>query len=565
MNLYSSLARTAPNRVFFSMLVGALSGVLYALLIPLMMASLQGEPHEPERAPAVLLGIEVSHAPMALAFLSAIVAILLARTWSEVTLARVGARMASQFRTAFYHRIANAPLVAIEQVGLARLSNTINADLPSLVTGAQVAPTILMNCITLSGMLVFVVYLNVEVFWFVVKCIVFGVLSHEAILLLTQRYFVRAAHVNETLQAAVHGLIDGFKELKLDGAKRAAYFDQILLQRETALLRAQQGGMAAQSAASNYGEMLSFMVIGAIIFLFSARHAVSNENLLAITMTLLYMGAPIGALVRIAPELKRSTIALGRIRAVIAELPPELPALLPDPRPAPAAKPVAPWQRVRFEAVSYRHPGAGEAPGFKVGPLDVEFARGEITFIAGGNGSGKSTMSKLLTLHYHPAAGHIHFGDVHIDATNLDAYRRQVGAVYSDYHLFDRIFSDQPREQEVARYLRLLQLERKVAYVDGRFSTLALSDGQRRRMALLAALVEDKELYLFDEWAADQDPVFKNAFYREILPSLRARGKAVVAITHDERYFDLADKLIMMADGQVTEVVHKRAPDHALA
>lgn len=563
MNLYSSLARTAPNRVFFSMLVGALSGVLYALLIPLMMASLQGELTDPERAPAVLLGVEVSHAPMALAFLGAIVAILLARTWSEVTLARVGARMASQFRTAFYHRIANAPLVAIERIGLPRLSNTINADLPSLVTGAQVAPTILMNCITLSGMLVFVVYLNVEVFWFVVKCIVFGVLSHEAILLLTQRYFVRAAHVNETLQSAVHGLIDGFKELKLDCVKRAAYFDQILLQRETALLRAQQGGMAAQSAASNYGEMLSFMVIGAIIFLFSARHAVSNENLLAITMTLLYMGAPIGALVRIAPELKRSTIALGRIRAVIAELPPELPAERPEQRPAPAA----PWQRVRFEGVGYRHPSpiTGEAAGFQVGPINVEFARGEITFIAGGNGSGKSTLSKLLTLHYHPANGHIHFGDVRIDAANLNAYRRQVGAVYSDYHLFDRIFSDQPREQEVTHYLRLLQLERKVAYVAGRFSTLALSDGQRRRMALLAALIEDKELYLFDEWAADQDPVFKHAFYREILPSLRARGKAVVAITHDERYFDLADKLIMMADGQVSEVVHKRAPDHALA
>jgi putative ATP-binding cassette transporter len=86
---------------------------------------------------------------------------------------------------------------------------------------------------------------------------------------------------------------------------------------------------------------------------------------------------------------------------------------------------------------------------------------------------------------------------------------------------------------------------------EGAFSTLALSQGQRKRLALLTAYLEDRPIYLFDEWAADQDPQFKEIFYHHLLPELRARNKTVLVITHDDRYYDVADRLIKLDYGKL--------------
>jgi putative ATP-binding cassette transporter len=101
-----------------------------------------------------------------------------------------------------------------------------------------------------------------------------------------------------------------------------------------------------------------------------------------------------------------------------------------------------------------------------------------------------------------------------------------------------------------------------VKVVDGAFSNRALSTGQRKRLALVVAYLEDRPFYLFDEWAADQDPSFKAVFYEQLLPELRARGKAVIVITHDDRYFDLADRLLKLDNGQiVSDTAPARARD----
>jgi putative ATP-binding cassette transporter len=191
--------------------------------------------------------------------------------------------------------------------------------------------------------------------------------------------------------------------------------------------------------------------------------------------------------------------------------------------------------------------------------VDLTIRKGEITFIVGGNGSGKSTLSKLITLHYRATGGAIRFGDQDVSDNTIGALRQQIGAIYSDYYLFDRVLGLKDRDDlddTVQHYLKALQLDHKVHFRDGAFSTLSLSDGQRRRMALLVAILDDKELYLFDEWAADQDPSFKAVFYNGILPALRQRGKAVVTISHDDRYFNVADQVIVLEEGRIARDVH---------
>jgi len=171
-------------------------------------------------------------------------------------------------------------------------------------------------------------------------------------------------------------------------------------------------------------------------------------------------------------------------------------------------------------------------------------------------------------LHYPVTSGEINFDGVAVSSANLNSYRQQVACIYSDYYLFQHLHSDFSCDPKVVNlvhsYLSVLELKDKVSFKDGQFSTLKLSDGQRRRLALLVAFLDDKALYIFDEWAADQDPYFKEIFYFDLLPKLKKQGKAVVAISHDDRYFHVADQLLVMDNGKLIDeygVFKKNSPE----
>lgn len=187
---------------------------------------------------------------------------------------------------------------------------------------------------------------------------------------------------------------------------------------------------------------------------------------------------------------------------------------------------LAGWTRFGVRGgVSYRYaqPDGNREPGFALAPCSVEFARGQINVIVGGNGSGKSTLSKLLSLHYQARTGAVYFDDMAVDASNLAAARTRIGVIFSNDYLFRKLYrplSDGDRAR-IDGWIELHGLRGKTELVDDTFTTTTLSDGQRRRLALLVALLEDKDIYVFDEWAADQDPGFKRIFYREILQTMK--------------------------------------------
>ncbi len=192
------------------------------------------------------------------------------------------------------------------------------------------------------------------------------------------------------------------------------------------------------------------------------------------------------------------------------------------------------------------------------------FEPGQITFIVGGNGSGKSTLAKLLTGLYLPETGSVTLNGEKIGHDNIEWFRQNCSAIFTDFHLFeDYLGFDRPGlDDEVRRYLAELQLAHKVTVHDGRLSTVALSQGQRKRLALLTALLEDRPIYLFDEWAADQEPRFREVFYTEILPGLARRGKTVIVITHDDRYFHCADQIVKLDFGQIADAKIATARTH---
>ncbi len=199
------------------------------------------------------------------------------------------------------------------------------------------------------------------------------------------------------------------------------------------------------------------------------------------------------------------------------------------------------------------HPPAMDENGFLLGPISLSLKPGTITYIVGGNGSGKSTLAKLITGLYVPKTGSIYLDGTSVTDYNREWYRQHFSAIFSDFHLFDSYLGLQRKDldREVQRYLSQLKLDHKVQVKDGVLSTTRLSQGQKKRLALLTMYLEDRPVYLFDEWASDQEPLFRELFYREILVNLKERGKTVIVITHDDRYFHLADHFIKLDYGKI--------------
>jgi putative ATP-binding cassette transporter len=212
--------------------------------------------------------------------------------------------------------------------------------------------------------------------------------------------------------------------------------------------------------------------------------------------------------------------------------------------------------RVEFSKAIFSYdPKNDDERSFTLGPLDLTVATGELVFIIGGNGSGKSTFVKLLTGLYLPQQGAVRLNDETIAPTTQDWYRQHFAAVFSDFFLFKKLLGLDPSlvASQAEGWLKTLRIEHKVTIQNGEYSTVNVSQGQRKRLALVTAMLEDRPFYVFDEWAADQDPQYKEVFYGELLPELRARGKGVIVVTHDDRYFHVGDRVLKLDEGKLVD------------
>lgn len=549
MNIFSLLFRRAPNRVFLSILLDAMSGIAYAMIIPLVLKSIdaRNDGFASEDAGVVtFLGLKVSNHWYALLFVVAVVFILATKTTSRVLMERVSSTVTAELRIDIYERLVQAPVAEVEKVGPGRMMVVLTEDLPWIIAGGRLFPAMLSNLATLTGMLGYLAYLNTDAFWLVVEALLVGTVTYQVPMFIGLRFVRRKRAMLERLHRSIRALLDGFKELKLDQRKRNSFMERYLLDNERKARDADMAGDAIVTIAGSYGELINFCVIAIISFVFVNYHAISNQELIAVIMTLLYITGPVAAILQAVPQYMNAGVSMQKVNQLFHDMPVETASQrMLDDRP--------PWSRLSLREVVYRYEDSGERKGYVVGPIDLDIEKGQITFVVGGNGSGKSTLGKLVTLHYAAESGTVLFGDDPITDETLNTYRQQIGFIYSDYYLFEHLLGRGGPEvaAEVARYLKELGLDQKVSFDGSAFSTLHLSDGQRRRLALLVSFVEDKQLYLFDEWAADQDPMFKDTFYYKILPELKERGKAVVVVSHDDRYFHVADKLVYMENGRI--------------
>ncbi|MEQ1846907.1 MAG: cyclic peptide export ABC transporter, partial [Nitrospira sp.] len=270
---------------------------------------------------------------------------------------------------------------------------------------------------------------------------------------------------------------------------------------------------------------------------------------------------PIWGIIGALPTIERGQVALENIERLGVSLDVSPEEVLPVPLAAFEAgvSPLVQWSDVVY---SYGEETGIEAP-FMLGPISLALHPGELVFVIGGNGSGKSTFVKVFTGLYQPSTGSVTLANTTITDANREWYREHFSVVFSDFHLFNRLLGQTASQVErlAPEYLRLMQMEQKVTVQERTFSTIDLSQGQRKRLALVTAYLEDRPIYVFDEWAADQDPHYKEIFYHTLLPALRERGKLVIVITHDDRYFHLGDQIIKLEDGKIVEYVSPVSTD----
>jgi putative pyoverdin transport system ATP-binding/permease protein len=255
--------------------------------------------------------------------------------------------------------------------------------------------------------------------------------------------------------------------------------------------------------------------------------------------------------VQTIPVLAAANAAVDNIERIDAKLRATMTAT-----PSAVEQPTA-FTTIEMRGVVFRYVDKSAEAVYQVGPLDFTLRSGDLVFITGGNGSGKSTFLRLLAGLYKPETGEIIQDGVQIDDRSLDYYRALMAAIFTDYHLFRRLYGvPDPEPGEVDRLLTELQLQDKTHLTDGEFSSLDLSGGQRKRLALVVSLMEKRPILLLDEWTADQDPLFRRKFYDDLLPALSAAGLTVVAITHDDRYLDelkVPARRFRMDDGRFVE------------
>jgi len=262
----------------------------------------------------------------------------------------------------------------------------------------------------------------------------------------------------------------------------------------------------------------------------------------------LYMKGPLESLIGNLPIISRAQIAFRRIADLAERFSSPEPHLLlsAEPTPQPAL------ERLELRNVQYSFPAVPGSDPFTLGPVNLSIAPGEILFIVGENGCGKTTLIKLLLGLYTPHQGQVLVNGKAVNAQGLDDYRQHFTTIFADYFLFEDLMKDgRTLPADAGQYLERLEIAHKVSVRDGAFTTTDLSTGQRKRLALVSAWLDERPVLVFDEWAADQDPAFRRVFYTELLPDLKRLGKTIIVISHDDRYFDIADHLVRMQAGKV--------------
>lgn len=521
-------------------LVAGLAGVANAGLLALTNSAIREMSTDMESFRYLLL--------FAIAF--ALYAICFRRTSHRLTVILEG--ILTKLRLRIAQKIRQADLLSLESIEQAEIYNLVTSEARVISEASGVLAAALQSSLLLTFAVIYMALLSLPAFVFCLSVIGIGIWT----------YLRRLREVNvwiqRTLQQEIHSfntirdLIDGFKEVKINDGRSRDLMADITESAET--LRAMKI-KTADMFNINFilANSVFYLTIAGVLFLLPRFISFHEEDMVRVMMTLLFIIGPLGIVVSGIQALSKSNVAVHNI----ALLEQRLDRFAQVRRNGAGVVLSVPqdFREIQMQEISFAYVDHDGNELFRVGPLDLALKRGEILFVMGGNGSGKTTFLKLLTALYAPTGGHLLVDKYQIEGAALPSYRGLFSAIFADFHLFRKLYGlYNVRGETVQKLLTQFQLEHKTAFGGDHFTNIQLSTGQRKRLALIVALLEDRPIYVFDEWAADQDLEFRRYFYEQLLPDLAAQGKTIVAVTHDERYLHVAHRVITMEFGRIVRI-----------
>jgi putative ATP-binding cassette transporter len=535
MMLLKFILRTCRGMTIVTTLAALLSGACNAGLIAMVNMALTNLSRSPERFIWAFVGLGLGK--------------VLSNYLSQVVLARFSQGAIAELRRSLIRKVLAVPLRSLEELGTPRILVALTEDVFNITQALLSIPVVSVNIAILLGGAAYLGWLSWQILVALGGLIIFGAVGYRLLLGSAFRRMSLARAEEDKLYGYFRALTEGIKELKLHRNRRGEFFSRNI---QTTTEIYQQLNVTAETrfaAAQSWSHLLYFALIGLILFLVPRLAEVNQRTLTGYVITTLYLMGPLAGVLSSLSMFGRASIALEHVQ----KLGVSLTELSVEECPLEGSDSELSFERLEMVGVMHSYHREQDETSFVLGPIDLTFRPGELVFLVGGNGSGKSTLAKLVAGLYLPEKGELLLDGEPITHINRDNYRQLFSAVFADFYLFENLLGLKRNDldAQAAEYLEQLHLSQKVKVKDGALSTVDVSQGQRKRLALLTAYLEDRPFYLFDEWASDQDPLFKNIFYTQLLPELKERGKSVLVITHDDKFFHLADRIIKLDYGRL--------------
>ena len=521
--------------VSLSVLLGMIGGLSVTVLLATINSALHAENGLTNQVVALFAGLCV------LALISTI--------GSDIGSNYVGQHIIARLRKELGEKVLSAPISQIERYRSHRLIPVLTHDVDTISDFAFAFAPLAISLTVTVGCMGYLAVLSWPMFLMMLVAIVIGTIIQYIARGYGLSGFSEAREAEDELQKHYNAIAEGAKELRIHRPRRQRMFACGITRTAQKICDIQVRSINTFVIAKSLGSMLFFGVIGLALAMQSFWPSANPGVISGFVLVLLYMKGPLEHLISTLPIISRAQIAFRRIADLSEQFNSPEPHLLLSEQGA-QDKTV---NSLELVDVDYSFASVdGNAP-FRLGPVNLKINQGDIVFIVGENGCGKTTLIKLLLGLYAPQQGHIRLNGQPVNVENRDDYRQLFTTIFADYYLFDEVVQgDMALPQDAEQYLKRLEISHKVSINNGQFSTTDLSTGQRKRLALVNAWLEERPVLVFDEWAADQDPTFRRIFYTELLPDLKRLGKTIIVISHDDRYFDVADQLVRMDSGKVS-------------